>query len=79
METASRTGMDSVRCNALALGSVPAAYAGDAEAARSMASEALALAAATGYGIGSIWARWRSRSCRSRSAIQRPPTLRSPR
>jgi DNA-binding CsgD family transcriptional regulator len=58
VETASRTGMDSMRCNALALGSVPAAYAGDAEAARSMASEALALAAATGYGIGSIWARW---------------------
>src|SRR6266702_6934256 len=58
VQTASRTGMDSMRCAVLALGSVPAAYAGDAEAARSMASEALTLAAATGYRIGSIWARW---------------------
>ncbi|HYS31818.1 MAG TPA: AAA family ATPase [Streptosporangiaceae bacterium] len=58
VEYASRTGMESVRCTALALGSVPVAYAGEAEAARSMAEEALRLAAATGYGIGAIWARW---------------------
>jgi DNA-binding CsgD family transcriptional regulator/TolA-binding protein len=58
VETASRTGMAALRCAALALGSVPAAYAGDGEAARSRASEALTLAAATGYEIASIWARW---------------------
>jgi len=50
--------MDSMRCAVLALASVPAAYAGDADAARNRASETLALAAATGYEIGSIWARW---------------------
>jgi DNA-binding CsgD family transcriptional regulator len=58
VEYASRTGMESVRCAALALGSVPTAYQGNAEAAQSMASEALRLAAATGYQIGAIWARW---------------------
>jgi len=31
---------------------------GDAEATRNMASEALTLAAATGYGVAAIWARW---------------------
>src|SRR5258708_10200642 len=50
--------MEALRCAALALGSVPAAYAGDAQAARSRASETLTLAAATGFEIGSIWARW---------------------
>ncbi len=50
--------MDSLRCAVLALASVPAAYAGDADAARDRASETLALATATGYEIGSIWARW---------------------
>jgi tetratricopeptide (TPR) repeat protein len=58
LETASRTGMDSMRCTVLALGSVSAAYAGDAEAARGRANEALTLAAQTGYGIAAIWARW---------------------
>jgi DNA-binding CsgD family transcriptional regulator len=58
LETTSRTGMASMRCTVLALGSVPAAYAGDAEAARGRANQALTLAAATGYGIASIWARW---------------------
>jgi DNA-binding CsgD family transcriptional regulator/tetratricopeptide (TPR) repeat protein len=58
VKSASRTGMDSIRCSVLAIGSVAVAYAGDADAARTMASEALALAASTGYSIGSIWARW---------------------
>lgn len=58
VEYASRTGMESVRCTALALGSIPVAYAGDVEATRHKASEALRLAAATGYGIGCIWAKW---------------------
>jgi DNA-binding CsgD family transcriptional regulator len=58
IESASRTGMDSLRCMALAHAALPAAYLGDAEAARSRANEALALVEATGYVIGSIWARW---------------------
>jgi DNA-binding CsgD family transcriptional regulator/tetratricopeptide (TPR) repeat protein len=58
VEAASRTRMDSMRCTVLALGSVSVAYAGDAEAARGRAGEALSLAAATGYGIAPIWARW---------------------
>jgi DNA-binding CsgD family transcriptional regulator/tetratricopeptide (TPR) repeat protein len=57
LETASRIG-DSVRCRALACASVTAAYSGDAEATRSRASEALVLAATTGYWTTSIWARW---------------------
>lgn len=58
LDSVSRIGMDAMRCAALALASVPAAYAGDADAARNRASQTLALAAATGYEIGSIWARW---------------------
>lgn len=58
LEIASRTGMESMRCTVLALGSVPAAYAGEAEAVRSRASEVLTLAAVTGNGITAIWARW---------------------
>lgn len=58
LEITSRTGMDSLRCIVLAMGSVPAAYAGNAEAARRMAGEALALADATGAGIASLWATW---------------------
>jgi len=53
-----RTGMTSMRCTALALGSVPPAFAGDADTARERASEAFRLAAATGYGIGTLWAGW---------------------
>jgi DNA-binding CsgD family transcriptional regulator len=58
VEYASRAEMESLRCTALALGSVPVAYAGDTERARSMATEALTLSIATGYGIGAIWASW---------------------
>jgi len=58
LQAASRAGMDSMRCTVLALGSVSAAYSGDAEAAQAWAGEALSLAAATGYGIGPIWAMW---------------------
>ncbi len=53
-----RTGMASMRCAALALGSVPPAFAGDAGTARDRAGEAFALAAETGYGIGAVWAGW---------------------
>jgi DNA-binding CsgD family transcriptional regulator len=53
-----RTGMASMRCAALALGSVPPAFAGDADTARDRAGEAFALAAETGYGIGAVWAGW---------------------
>jgi DNA-binding CsgD family transcriptional regulator len=53
-----RTGMASLRCTALALGSVPPAFAGDADTARGRASEALRLAAETGYGIAAVWAGW---------------------
>jgi DNA-binding CsgD family transcriptional regulator len=53
-----RTGMASIRCTALALGSVPAAFAGDANTARLRAGEAFRLAAETGYGIGVVWAGW---------------------
>jgi len=58
LESASRIGMESLRCMALAYAALPAAYLGDADAARSRAEEALALAAATGYQVVSIWARW---------------------
>jgi DNA-binding CsgD family transcriptional regulator len=58
LEITSRTGLDSLRCSVLAMGSVPVAYAGHAEVTRSMAGEALTLASATGYQIASIWARW---------------------
>jgi DNA-binding CsgD family transcriptional regulator len=58
LEITSRTGMDSLHCPVLAFASVPAAYAGDAEATRRMASETLRLAAATGYEIASLWATW---------------------
>ena len=58
LEVTSRTGMASMRCTALSLGAVAAAYAGDAAVARRRAEEALTLAAATGYGIGMIWASW---------------------
>jgi DNA-binding CsgD family transcriptional regulator len=57
LKTASRIG-NSSRCLALACAALPAAYAGDAEATRCQASEALALATATGSEITSIWARW---------------------
>jgi tetratricopeptide (TPR) repeat protein len=56
--SATRSGMASMRCTALALGSVPPAFAGDADTARGRASEALMLAAETGYGIGAVWAGW---------------------
>ena len=58
IEIATRTGMASLRCTVLALGSVPLAFAGDAETARDRAREALMLAARTGYGIGLVWAGW---------------------
>ena len=58
LESASRIGMESLRCMALGHAALPAAYLGDADAVRSRASEALALAAATGYQVVSIWARW---------------------
>lgn len=58
LECAARTGMESLHCMALAHAALPSAYLGDAEATRSRANEALALVDATGYMIGSIWARW---------------------
>jgi DNA-binding CsgD family transcriptional regulator len=58
IDIATRTGMASMRCTVLALGSVPLAFAGDAETARDRAREALMLAAHTGYGIGVVWAGW---------------------
>ncbi|HEU5418592.1 MAG TPA: AAA family ATPase [Streptosporangiaceae bacterium] len=57
LETASRIG-DPARCRALACAAISSAYAGDAEATRRRASEALALGAATGCQITSTWARW---------------------
>ena len=53
-----RTGMTSMRCTALALGSVPPAFAGDAGTARDRARKAFRLAAETGFGIGTVWAGW---------------------
>jgi DNA-binding CsgD family transcriptional regulator len=58
LEITTRTGLASVRCNAAALGSIPPAFAGDADKARSRAAEAFALAGETGYGIGAVWASW---------------------
>jgi DNA-binding NarL/FixJ family response regulator/tetratricopeptide (TPR) repeat protein len=58
VESAARTGMESLRCMALAHAALPSAYLGDAETTHSRANEALALVGATGYVIGSIWARW---------------------
>ena len=58
LDVVTRTPMASMRCTALALGSVSAAFAGDAELVRARASEAFTLATETGYGIGAVWAGW---------------------
>ena len=58
LDGVTRTAMASMRCTALALGSVPAAFAGDAKTTRARASEALTLATETGYGIAAVWAGW---------------------
>jgi DNA-binding CsgD family transcriptional regulator len=58
IDTAMRIESDAALCSALAFGAVAAAFAGDADVARSRAARTCALAAQTGYLIAIMWANW---------------------
>ncbi len=58
VESAARIGADSLRCSALGIGAVSAAYAGDVDSTKRLAEHCHVLAAESGNRLAVLWANW---------------------